>query len=110
MEHGDWCALRWVDSECVLAVPGLLRFHSAAPVDGEQPSGAKRSKGGTSRKYPASCMEIYRSVCEAITGIVSVLYNYTGDVLLDGTLYKSIVYILFCELKQTIIDNTLKEM
>lgn len=46
MEQGDWCSLRWVDSESVLAVPGLLRFHSAAPGHGERPAGAERGKGG----------------------------------------------------------------
>lgn len=67
MEHGDWCALQWVDSECALAVPGLLCFHSAAPVDGEQPTGARRSKSGTARKYCAGCMIIHRSVCGTLT-------------------------------------------
>lgn len=53
MEHGDRCALRWVDSECVLALAGWLCFHSDAPVDGEQLTGAKSRKGGNLTR--ASC-------------------------------------------------------
>ena len=46
MEQGDRCALWWLDSDCVLAAPGLLYFHFAAPGHGARPAGAERGKGG----------------------------------------------------------------
>ena len=46
MEQGDWCSLRWVHLESVLAVPGSLCFHSAALGHGVRPAGAERGRGG----------------------------------------------------------------
>lgn len=57
MEQGDWCALRWLDSDCVLAVPGLLCFHFAAWGHGEWPAGDDRERGVATC---VGCMEIYR--------------------------------------------------
>lgn len=66
MEQGDWCSLRWMDSERTLAVPGLLCFHSAAPSHGDRPAGAERETrvhGSLAQVSHDSCMEIHGTVC-----------------------------------------------
>lgn len=62
MEQGDWCALRWMNSECVLAVPGLLCFHSAALRDGKWPEGLRHRRGRAPlHERSVSCMEKHRN-------------------------------------------------
>ncbi len=44
MEQGDWCSLRWVDSECT----GSARIAVSTPLPrghGVRPAGAERGKG-----------------------------------------------------------------
>lgn len=84
MEQGDWCTLWWVHSECILAVPGLLCFHSAAPGHGERPAGAERDKGAW---QPRKCLAI-------------AVWKYTGLFVCDAVIWITclswIIFTLVC--------------
>lgn len=69
MEQGDWCSVRWVDAESVLAVPGLLCFHSAAPVTESDQRVLREARVANltqESRWPCSANKKGPFVCKAI--------------------------------------------